>query len=157
MARARSIVLTAESVRQEMARKWDLGLFDAHQLSDWDKQGKLEKVLGAVPVVTAWNAAMAKAEEGGYEFRVPKVQPRNPENQPDAFELQALEAFEKDAQLHEYYAVDTEHNTLRYLRPIRLTQECLLCHGNPANSKTLWGNDQGLDPTGTQDGELASG
>ena len=28
VARARSIILTAESVREEMARKWKLGLFD---------------------------------------------------------------------------------------------------------------------------------
>ena len=78
--------------------------------------------------------------------------------QPDAFERQrARERSQKDAELSEYYAVDKERNALRYLRPIRLTQECLLCHGNPANSKTLWGNDQGLDPTGAQDGELGSG
>ncbi len=150
VARARSIVLTAESVRQEMARKWELGLFDAHQLSDWGKAGEVEKVLGAVPVVTAWNAAMLKAEEGGYEFRVPKVSPRNPKNAPDAFEERALQAFEGDGGLQEYYAIDAEQNTLRYLRPIRLTQECMLCHGNPDQSDKLWGNSKGLDPTGTR-------
>jgi methyl-accepting chemotaxis protein len=150
VARARSIVLTAESVRQEMARKWDLGLFDAHQLSDWGKEGAVEKVLGAVPVVTAWKAAMLKAEEGGYEFRVPKVHPRNPKNAPDAFEEQVLQAFASDGGLQEYFAVDEEKNTLRYLRPIRLTQECMLCHGNPNQSEKLWGNSKGLDPTGTR-------
>jgi hypothetical protein len=35
VAQSRGIVLTAESVRDEMARKWDLGLFDQHQLVEW--------------------------------------------------------------------------------------------------------------------------
>ena len=33
VARARSIALTAESVREEMGRKWRLGLFDKKMLS----------------------------------------------------------------------------------------------------------------------------
>jgi methyl-accepting chemotaxis protein len=39
---------------------------------------------------------------------------------------------------------------VRYFRPIRLTDECLLCHGDPQTSKANWGNDKGLDPTGVR-------
>ncbi len=148
VGRARSIALTAESVREEMAHKWDLGLFDAQQLTQWNEQGDVDKVLGAVPIVTAWSAAMAKAKEGGYEFRVPKVRPRNAANRPDALEKRALEAFRNDPSMKEYYELDEARNAVRYLRPIRLTQECMLCHGHPSRSKALWGNDKGLDPTG---------
>ena len=148
VARARSIALTAESVRAEMGRKWDLGLFDQHQLVDWAKQDQVEKVLGAVPVVTAWKSAMARAEEGGYAFRVPKFQPRNPENEPDEVEAKALQAFKQDDQLAEQVVFDGHTNSIRYFRPIRLTKECLLCHGNPSTSEELWGNTDGLDPTG---------
>ena len=77
VSRARSIALTAESVREEMGRKWKLGLFDKKMLSAWAKEGRMDRVLAAVPVVTAWQSAQAKAKEGGYEFRVPKSQPRN--------------------------------------------------------------------------------
>ena len=59
-----------------MGRKWRLGLFDKKMLSQWAKEGHLDRVLAAVPVVTAWQSAQAKAKEGGYEFRVPKFQPR---------------------------------------------------------------------------------
>ena len=148
VSRARSIVLNAESVREEMARKWSLGLFDQQRLVDWGRKGDLGKVLGAVPVVTAWKAAMAKAKEGGYEFRVPKDHPRNPQNQPDELESRALGRLTADAALAEYFEVDKSRNAVRYFRPIRLTQECLLCHGDPAKSKELWGNDRGLDPSG---------
>jgi methyl-accepting chemotaxis protein len=148
-ARARAIILTAESVREQMAAKWHLGLFTQEQVSAWAKQGQLKRVLGAVPVVTAWESAMAKATEGGYEFRVPKFQPRNPKNQPDEIESQALRAMETQ-QLTEYQVVDRAKNAVRYFRPVRLTRECLLCHGDPATSAAIWGNGRGLDPTGTQ-------
>jgi len=148
VARARSIALNAESVREEMARKWNLGLFDQERLIAWGRKGELDKVLAAVPVVTAWKAAMAKAADGNYEFRVPKDRPRNPKNAPDELEYRALSRLTADPTLTEYFEVDRARNAIRYFRPIRLTRECLLCHGDPAQAKTLWGNDRGLDATG---------
>ena len=147
--KARSIVLMAESVREEMAEKWQLGIVTPEQFTAWGRQGKLDKVVGAVPVFTAWRAAMAKAREGGYEFRVPKFSPRNPDNEPDELEGRVLRKI-KQERLDEHYEIDAERNAIRYFRPIRLSQECLLCHGDPATSARLWGNDQGLDPTGAR-------
>jgi methyl-accepting chemotaxis protein len=149
VSRARSIALTAESIREEMGRKWSLGLFDKKMLSQWAKDGRLDRVLAAVPVVTAWQSAQAKAKEGGYEFRVPKLQPRNPKNEPDAVETRALNAFAA-SNIEEYHEIDHERNAVRYFRPIRLTQDCMICHGSPAQSKELWGNTEGKDPTGTK-------
>ena len=146
---ARSIVLTAESTREEMAKKWDLGVFSAELLGEWARAGQLKKVLASVPVVTAWRAAMAKSEEGGYEMRVPKVNPRNPKNAPDEFEARVLEKLRSE-KLDEYFEVDESINAVRYFRPIHLTSECLLCHGDPSQSQRLWGNDKGLDPTGAK-------
>lgn len=147
--KARSVILTTESTREEMGNKWDQGIFTASQLKEWADAKQLDKVLSAVPVVTAWNAAMAKAKEGGFEFRVPKFQPRNPANEPDEFEARVLRMFEDHA-LAEYHEIDRERNAIRYFRPVRLTQECMLCHGDPELSAEYWGNDQGLDPTGTR-------
>jgi methyl-accepting chemotaxis protein len=146
--KARSIVLAAESSREEMAAKWDLGLFSAEKMKQWADAGEIDKVLAAVPVVTAWKTSMNKAEEGGYVFKVPKFQPRNPKNEPDEVEARVLTMFQEQG-LDEHYEIDHELNAIRYFRPIRLTQECMLCHGDPATSQALWGNDQGLDPTGT--------
>ncbi|MCG3138716.1 MAG: hypothetical protein HJJLKODD_02584 [Phycisphaerae bacterium] len=147
--KARSVVLTTESTREEMAAKWQNGVHTAEQLRQWADAQRVDLILSAVPVVSAWRAAQAKAEEGGYEFRVPKFELRNPKNQTDAREAEVLEKLEKE-QLAEYYLVDAEQNAIRYFRPIKLTQECMLCHGDPSTSQQLWGNDQGLDPTGTK-------
>ncbi|MCO6438231.1 MAG: DUF3365 domain-containing protein [Phycisphaerae bacterium] len=147
--KARSVILTAESTREEMGKKWDQGIFTAAELKKWADEKQLGKVLSAVPVVTAWQAAMAKAKEGGFEFRVPKFQARNPQNEPDAFEARVLNMMHEQS-LAEYYEIDKERNAIRYFRPVKLTQDCMLCHGDPKMSAEYWGNDQGLDPTGTR-------
>ncbi|MEE9295802.1 MAG: methyl-accepting chemotaxis protein [Phycisphaerae bacterium] len=147
--KARAIILTVESTRQEMGKKWEAGIFTAEQLGEWAKHGEVDKILAAVPVVTAWRAAMAKADEGGYEFRVPKFHPRNPKNEPDEVEARVLRLFEEEG-IEEHYEIDESLNAIRYFRPIKLTTECMLCHGDPARSAALWGNDEGLDPTGVR-------
>lgn len=144
--KSRAIVLTAESTRDQMGNKWADGIFSAEELKQWAHDGRIDKVLAAVPVVTAWKAAMAKSEEGGYEMRVPKFQPRNAKNQPDETEARVLRQLEGGAT--EHVEIDRAANTIRYFRPIWLTQECLYCHGDPKTSLALWGNDKGLDPTG---------
>ncbi len=147
--KARSIILTAEATREEMGRKWDQGIFTPAQLSTWAAAGDIERILSAVPVVTAWRAAMAKADEGGYTLRVPKFNARNPENEPDELEARALQQL-GDGELGEYIEIDRQLNAVRYFRPVRLTSECLLCHGDPSQSSALWANTQGLDPTGAK-------
>ncbi|MDF1615549.1 methyl-accepting chemotaxis protein [Desulfurivibrio dismutans] len=145
--KARAICLTAESTREEMEAKWRMGLFSVEQLREFAQRGEQDKILAAVPVVSAWNAAMRKADEGGYTFRVPKFQPRNPSNEPDPLEARALRTM-AEQNLDEYYEIDESTNSVRYFRAVRLTETCLYCHGDPADSRRLWGNDRGVDPTG---------
>ena len=64
--KARSVVLSAESTREEMEDKWEKGLFTVEQLREYANKNEKEKLLAAVPVVTAWQAAMKKSKEGGY-------------------------------------------------------------------------------------------
>ncbi|MGV1100656.1 methyl-accepting chemotaxis protein [Thiovibrio sp. JS02] len=145
--KARAICLTAESTRQEMEAKWELGLFTAEKLREMAELGQRDKVLAAVPVVSAWNAAMRKAKEGGYTFKVPKFHPRNPKNEPDPLEAKALKLM-GEQNLDEYYEIDPAMNAVRYFRAVRLSETCMLCHGDPQTSQALWGNSQGVDPTG---------
>ena len=152
--KARSITLTAESTRQEMEKKWEQDIFSLDMIRVFARQDDMEKVLSMVPVVSAWNAAMRKAEKGGYTFRVPKFSPRKPENEPDygldyAIEGPALKKM-KAENLEEYYVIDEKINAVRYFLPVKLTENCMICHGDPATSTSLWGNDQGLDPTGNR-------
>jgi len=148
---ARNLILMAESVRQNMERKWELGLFSPSILqnvkADSAEQRK-SKILAAVPVVAAWESAKAKAKEGGFEFRTPRNNARNPDNNPDFVEQDALRYFRDHPAADEHYVIDQEINAVRYFRPVRLGQVCMNCHGDPATSKAIWGRDDGRDITG---------
>ncbi len=150
--KSRAICLISESVRNEMEQKWALGLFSKDQIKEWAQNGEKEKIMASIPVVSAWQASMRKAEQGGYVFRVPKFSPRNIKNTPDQgqeykIEGPALEKMEKEG-LNEYFVIDQKINSVRYFLPVKLSEVCLICHGDPGQSKTLWGRDDGKDPTG---------
>lgn len=145
--KSRVLATTVESVRQEMEEKWKQGLFSVEMLRQWHEEGRNDRVLSAVPVVSAWNAAMRKAKEGDYIFKVPKFKPRNPANQPDPLEAKALNIM-KDQNLKEYVEIDESTNSVHYFRAVVLSETCLYCHGDPKNSVQFWGNNQGKDPTG---------
>jgi len=110
-------------------------------------KGEKEKLLLSVPVVAAWETAMKKADEGNYEFRVPKFDPRNPDNEPNELEATALHAL-KDGDLNEYYVINEKTKAVHFFKPVRLTQVCLNCHGDPKTSLALWGRNDGLDVLG---------
>ena len=130
LQKSRAIVLMAEATRTEMARKLDTGV-----LKPFD-QLPADKVVDAVPVVTAMRMAAQNSKEAGYELRVPKMQPRNPANTPTEFERNILAQLEKTGAPE---IVIREPDKIRYFRPIRLTKECLYCHGDPAGEKDAVG------------------
>lgn len=147
--KARSITLTVESARQGMEELYEMGVFSPVMLRNFADAGQIEQVVMSVPVVSAWHSAMRKAQEGNYEFRVPKFEPRKPSNTPDVVEARALKTM-KSARLKEYYEIDKKLNAVRYFRPVVLSETCMLCHGDPRTSERLWGNRKGLDPTGVK-------
>lgn len=142
---SKAILLNTESVRQEMQSKWDQDIFTVEMLRNFSSR---DKILETVPVVSAWRSAMRKAKEAGYTFKVPKFYPRNSKNQPDELEAEVLKEMEAGDKEKLYVRYDKELNALRIFKPVVLTETCMLCHGDPATSRELWNNDQGLDPTG---------
>ncbi len=146
---ARNLILMAEATRQGMEKKWDMGLFSTQDLTARAAAGaSRETILAAVPVVSAWEAAKAKAQEGGFEFKTPRRSPRNPANAADALETEVLEWFAANPQATEKHVVDQEHNTIRYFRPVRLGATCMVCHGDPAKSQEYWNRADGKDILG---------
>ncbi|MFK4765544.1 methyl-accepting chemotaxis protein [Desulfobaculum sp. SPO524] len=126
LEKSRAIVLMAEAGRVEMAQKIEHGL-----LKPFDEIPR-EHLLEAVPVITAIRMAAGNAVEAGYDFRVPKISPRNPKNTPTELEERVLAKL-KAENLDEYILV--QGDAIRYFRPIRLTKDCLYCHGDPKGAK----------------------
>ena len=124
------IVLMAEAAREQMAHKLQNGIIRPFE------ELTSANIMEAVPVITAIDAAASKAHEAGFEFRVPKISPRNPKNTPTELERGILEELER-GDLQEKIVVEAEQ--IRYFRPIRLTQECLYCHGDPSGGQDVTG------------------
>jgi methyl-accepting chemotaxis protein len=97
--------------------------------------------LEQVPVVVAWKVAQDYASAEKMTFHTPSLAPRDSKNVPDAFERRALENFQKDPSLAEYSerGIENGEEVMRYAQPVRLTSDCLLCHGNPAGEKDPFG------------------
>ncbi len=99
------------------------------------------KQVKQVPVVVAWSIARDYAESQGMKFSTPSLHPRNPQHAPDDFEREALTRFESNSELKEYFKrtlVDGQE-VMRYAQPVRLTEDCLFCHGDPAGAKDPFG------------------
>lgn len=118
---ARAIVSMAESARKEMALKFN-GI-----IKPLDEIPR-DRLVDAVPIITAIKMARQNADKLGYKFRVPKYSPRNLENTPNDLEKSALDKI-KSQGLAEL--VVRQPNAIHYFKPIALTAECMYCHGDP--------------------------
>lgn len=149
VSKARALILQAESVREAIS--------DANNAGVYDFEAAMKDIptfLHTVPIAVSMNVLKARASEIGVEMRVPKVSPRNPINEPDPTDLKVLEMLKKidtgTGNTPEHFLIDKEKNVVRYYKAVRLSKDCEDCHGDPATSMELWGNDRGLDPTGVR-------
>jgi len=97
--------------------------------------------LEQVPVVVAMRTAEQYASNQGMKFRTPSLHPRDPKNQANEFERRALEAFEKDPALQEFVerTMADGREVMRYAQPVRVAEDCLHCHGDPAGEPDPFG------------------
>ncbi|MFP5220967.1 MAG: methyl-accepting chemotaxis protein [Acidobacteriota bacterium] len=135
LEQARAVVFMAEAARTDMSKKLDSGI-----IRPFDQIPK-ENLMEAVPVIAAMNMAQQNAAKLGYQFRAPKEYPRNPKNEPTELELKVLRDLESK---HLDEIVIKESDKIRYFRAIRLTKDCLYCHGEPKGEKDpLGGSKEG--------------
>ena len=121
---------------------------------------RLEDFLKTIPIVSSMNVLISKANELKLGVKVPRVGARNPDNEPDAFEINVLEIIYdnyKNKRSNEslYYSVidekgtsDVSDDSLRYFKGITLSKDCLKCHGDPNTDGALWVRDDGKDIVG---------
>lgn len=139
----RSALLQAENVRESISALNQQKVFNEAKLLEEAKQARdlrATALYGTIPVVAAWNSIKTVAEKQNFNFRVPKRQARNVKNEPTPDEAAILDYLE-NSKAEEYFLVDTDNNQIIYARPIRLTADCLACHGDPKNSPTGDGKD----------------
>ncbi|MGA8836065.1 MAG: methyl-accepting chemotaxis protein, partial [Candidatus Sulfotelmatobacter sp.] len=106
---------------------------------------KVRQLTGMASATYAWASDNADtqsyAETLGMAFHTPSLAPRTHKNDPDDFERRAIENFQNDPSLKEYSErrVENGENVMRYAQPVRLKEDCLTCHGDPAGEKDPYG------------------
>lgn len=149
-----SVVLRqAETVADQMDRMHGQHAFDtATLLADAKRRSgdrplqqtfRESPIYNTIPIVASWQAAAKSAKELGFEFYTPShpdIPARNPKNNLGREYTAAFQAFATGT--NEYFGRDSATNSLVLVRPVKLTQSCLACHGDPKNSPN------GQDPLG---------
>jgi hypothetical protein len=139
----RATILGAENTRRSISAMRGARVFDDAALQAEIKGAgdyRQTRIYKTVPVVAAWNSIAEVASTQGYDFRVPAVHPRNPKNIPSSEEDRILSFFSNGKE-SEYFAVNEDANEVVYARPILLSSDCLVCHGDPAGSPSKDGRD----------------
>ncbi len=153
----RGAIESAETVRAMVSNMHAHQAFNTEALiseAAASKDVRKSAYYDTVPIVAAWKSLSAAARRQGYELRVAKKNARNTKNEPTAAEAGILDDLEKTGHA-EYIKLDEAANSVIYARPIRLTADCLSCHGDPATSKTHDGKDEvGFDMEGWKAGEV---
>jgi methyl-accepting chemotaxis protein len=149
---ARNLILVAEAIRANVVEMWQSGMYNTDMLKQAAKIGdskeRTARLNYLVPMFNAWHVVRDSSEQGKFFLKIPRQNPRNPANAPDDLERQVLDRFAAEPSLAEYSFVDEKNQQVRYFRPVRLEQQCLLCHGDPASSESIWGNREGVDVLG---------
>ena len=144
------------SVRQVIATK--------QKAINNDSKGNFE-FKGVIPAVVGREVAEHFSHTTIYKMKQTSLQYRNPSNKPDGWETKQLERFAANPALeeiseitHEDWDLSTGTEIFRLMIPLKITEACLVCHGDPATSPTGDGKDiSGRQMEGYKLGEIRGG
>jgi len=135
----------------------------AQSIADSQKAGDFvlnEKTLAFAPAAAARSIAERFSAGKNLTLRQVSLKFRNPSNRPDDYETTVLETMERNPQTWKgrdwaEKVVTNGQATMRYLRPLYVTEACLTCHGDqtkiPDFVRTQYPEDRAV---GYQLGEL---
>lgn len=105
-----------------------------------------------IPATYGSQAAARFSKRSHVQIKQAAIQPRNPKNEPDEYELSVLRWLSGRPNSEAYVSELTESGRiLRVVMPIYYMRECLACHGEP---KGEW-DISGYPKEGAREGDLA--
>jgi signal transduction histidine kinase len=129
---------TTQVLATEMDAVWDFMEYNQAQFKRHeDGTYNLYCVVAAKAV-----AKLFTQKSGDFTIHYTNLTTRKPDDAPDAFELEALEALQADPSRKAYYQLVNEPGTspvFRYVEPLYYKESCLECHGEPAGTLDLMG------------------
>jgi methyl-accepting chemotaxis protein len=155
---AKAFTAVADEAKNHASRLHRIDAFDAKNLiAEARREVAAGKPFGdtrfiqTIPVVAGWTAAQEASKRENITFRITSFDARNKKNEPKpgSFEeglLRRLGTQVSAGKGETIHAVDDRTQTLHFMRAIRLTDNCLACHGEPGSQWDTAKN--GLDPAG---------
>ncbi len=124
---------------------------EAERASNPNFDYRQTRIFDALPIVAGWKAAAAAAEREGMTFNIQAHDARNKDNEPEvgSFSDQMLNDLKKQVLANgpsNMQRINEQDNTLHYMRAVRLSADCLACHGKPGNKFDTDGD--GIDMLG---------
>jgi methyl-accepting chemotaxis protein len=144
--KAAAFTAVADEAKNHAARLNQIKAFNTEELiADYKKlaaEGKPyteARLFQTIPVVAGWTAAKAAAEREKIDFKVIAFDARNKNNEPTAGSFRAQLLTDLTQQVASggseiTHRIDPQTQTLHYFRAIRLTQDCMMCHGKPGSA-----------------------
>lgn len=133
----------AEVLADEMRAVWDF--VDINQdVINRNGDGTF-RTKHLVCVVAAKSVSTLFTAKTDYKINFTNENPRQQANAPDVFERRAFEAFAADPALESFHGVETDadgQRVFRYVEPLRVTETCLECHGEPAGELDQYGYEK---------------
>ena len=108
-----------------------------------DSKGNFE-FKAVIPAIVGREVAEHFSQTTIFKMKQTSLKYRNPNNKPDAWEIQQLERFESDPGLKDFSEttkLEDGSEVFRMMVPLKIEEACLKCHGNPATSPTNDGKD----------------
>ncbi|MFZ5826223.1 MAG: ATP-binding protein [Bacillota bacterium] len=141
---AKTMATQIIAMREFMARS-------QHRINH-DSKGNFE-FKGLNPAAVGRGVGEIFADMSNYRFKQTRLQVRNETNQPDEFEIKALQRFAADPALKEIMGRTSngQEATFRYMVPLIAEKSCLQCHGEPKGAIDI----AGYTKEGLKEGELA--
>ncbi|MBE6465627.1 DUF3365 domain-containing protein [Denitrobacterium detoxificans] len=129
----------ATALADQMEAVWDY--VETHQdaISADASQGSSSS--GYICIISVKSVAANFSDVSTSSIRYTSLRPRNVLDEPDSFEREAMEQFKANPLLTSYGAIDssTGDELYRYMRPVRIDQSCLSCHGGPEGERDALG------------------
>lgn len=134
------LVEKAQVLSQQMDAVWTFMSANQEQLEQiaYTETGSY---MGLHCAIVGRSVGLIFSQETNYTTRFVNFNPRNKSDSPDQFETDALNTFLSDRSIQEYYSFSTfdGQEVFRYSAPMKIQENCLSCHGEPAGEIDITG------------------
>lgn len=138
----------AEAIQDSVLERWQKGIYSVELLKNMAQLSNdraKPSILATIPMVNAWEALSLSAKTQDFRFKAARIGARNPLNEADEVDKQALQFFKTTSGQKNFHLVDDVKGELRVYRAVKLSAQCEICHGAATQSQALWDNGEGKD------------